>query len=98
MITNRAPAPTRRRSTGGLTGYAAAITNPYVGAQALIELAPHLSAELVETALATATAISDDFIRAQALAGLTPSLAPGQRASVLSNALAAAASVTDDSI
>ena len=65
-------------------------------AEALADLAPHLSADLFDQALAAATTIADDESRAEALTGLAPYLPDSQQSDALAQALTAAAAITHD--
>jgi len=65
-------------------------------AWALAALAPHLPADLLDQALAVATAITSDPDRARALAALAPHLPADQQPAVLGQALAATTTITND--
>ena len=75
---------------------AAAIGNVVDRTRALGVIAPGLAADLLGQALATATAITDDFRRADALLLLAHYEAAGQRPELVRQALAAACAITDD--
>jgi hypothetical protein len=75
---------------------AAAIGNVIDRTRALGVIAPGLPADLLGQAVATATAITDDFRRADALLLLARYEPAGQRPELVRQALAAACAITDD--
>ena len=101
-LTGQAPQPPTDlppRTLHDALASTAAISDPGARAQALTELAAHLSAdersEVLAQAVAAAAAISDPGARAQALTELAAHLSADERSEVLAQAVAAAAAISD---